>query len=282
MNKPMIASEVSGQASAPVSSSTLDAQPIRTGAEYVESLRNRNLTVYLMGELVGETVDHPIIRPSINAVAATYDLAVQNPELASELSPLTGERVNRFLHIAGNTGDLVMQNKMQRRLGQLTGTCFQRCVGMDALNALHSVTYEIDQKQGTGYHEPLSELSRQGPAPQSGHRRGHDRRQGRPQQVARGAGRSRSVRHVTRRTDKGRPYHRRQSASDRMPEFALADGHADHAARRGGPRLRDRGGTAGRRQGHHLHLRPAVLRYPQRRRRRDSTPAMRTSPARKP
>jgi aromatic ring hydroxylase len=77
MNKPMIASEVSGQASAPVSSSTLDAQPIRTGAEYVESLRNRNLTVYLMGELVGETVDHPIIRPSINAVAATYDLAVQ-------------------------------------------------------------------------------------------------------------------------------------------------------------------------------------------------------------
>jgi len=30
-----------------------------------------------------------------------------------------------------------MQNRMQRRLGQLTGTCFQRCVGMDALNALY-------------------------------------------------------------------------------------------------------------------------------------------------
>ena len=29
-----------------------------------------------------------------------------------------------------------MQNKMQRRMGQLTGTCFQRCVGMDAANAL--------------------------------------------------------------------------------------------------------------------------------------------------
>ena len=185
MNKPMIASEVSGQASAPVSSSTLDAQPIRTGAEYVESLRNRNLTVYPMGELVGETVDHPIIRPSINAVAATYDLAVQNPELASELSPLTGERVNRFLHIAGNTGDLVMQNKMQRRLGQLTGTCFQRCVGMDALNALHSVTYEIDQKQGTGYHDRFLSYLAKVQRRQSGHRRGHDRRQGRPQQVAR-------------------------------------------------------------------------------------------------
>jgi 4-hydroxybutyryl-CoA dehydratase/vinylacetyl-CoA-Delta-isomerase len=153
MNKPMVASEVASQVAAPVSSSALDAQPIRTSSEYIESLRNRNLIVYLMGELVGETVDHPIIRPSINAVAATYDLAVQNPELASELSPLTGERVNRFLHIAGNAADLVMQNKMQRRLGQLTGTCFQRCVGMDALNALHSVTHEIDQKQGTNYHE---------------------------------------------------------------------------------------------------------------------------------
>ena len=48
-----------------------------------------------------------------------------------------------------------MQNKMQRRLGQLTGTCFQRCVGMDALNALYSVTYEIDARHGTAYHTRL-------------------------------------------------------------------------------------------------------------------------------
>jgi 4-hydroxybutyryl-CoA dehydratase/vinylacetyl-CoA-Delta-isomerase len=65
---------------------------------------------------------------------------------------LTGERTNRFLHIAPSSADLVMQNKMQRRLGQLTGTCFQRCVGMDALNALHSVTYDLDSQHGTDYH----------------------------------------------------------------------------------------------------------------------------------
>ena len=45
--------------------------PIRNGAEYIESLRNRNLKVYLFGELVKEPVDHPMIRPSINAVAET-------------------------------------------------------------------------------------------------------------------------------------------------------------------------------------------------------------------
>jgi len=126
---------------------------IRSGAEYIESLRGRKLQVHLFGELIADPVDHPLIRPSINAVAQTYDLALSNPELATAISPFTGERINRFLHIATNPEDLVLQNKMQRRLGQLTGTCFQRCVGMDAFNALYSVTYEIDEKHATQYHE---------------------------------------------------------------------------------------------------------------------------------
>src|SRR5436190_16642284 len=52
---------------------TLSGNPIRSGAEYIESLRGRNLRIYLMGDPVVEPVDHPIIRPSINAVAETYD-----------------------------------------------------------------------------------------------------------------------------------------------------------------------------------------------------------------
>ncbi|MCP3397165.1 4-hydroxyphenylacetate 3-hydroxylase family protein [Bradyrhizobium sp. CCGB20] len=132
--------------------------PISTGAEYIESLRGRRLTVYLMGKLVDEPVDNPMIRPSINAVAKTYDLANENPALASAVSPLTGGNVNRFLHVSASPADLVMQNKMQRRLGQLTGTCFQRCVGMDALNSLHSVTYDLDGKYGTHYHARFTQF----------------------------------------------------------------------------------------------------------------------------
>jgi 4-hydroxybutyryl-CoA dehydratase/vinylacetyl-CoA-Delta-isomerase len=137
--------------------STDGKAPLRivTGEDYIESLRGRNLAVYLFGQRVAEPVDHPLVRPSINAVARTYDLAIERPDLASALSPFTGERVNRFLHIATNAEDVVLQNKMQRRLGQLTGTCFQRCVGMDALNSLYSVTYEIDEKHGTPYHARL-------------------------------------------------------------------------------------------------------------------------------
>jgi len=96
-----------------------------------------------------------MIRPSINAVAETYDIAVREEELASPHSSISGQRVNRFLHIAESAQDLVLQNKMQRKLGQNTGTCFQRCVGMDALNSLHSTTFEIDEKHGTNYHQRL-------------------------------------------------------------------------------------------------------------------------------
>src|SRR5438105_4094055 len=132
--------------------------PIKNGAEYIQSLRNRNLKVHLFGNLVKEPVDHPLIRPSINAVAETYDIATEEPETASAQSSLTGMRVNRFLHIAENAVDLVNQNKMQRKLGQLTGTCFQRCVGMDALNSLYSTTFEIDKTHNTQYHKRLIEF----------------------------------------------------------------------------------------------------------------------------
>ncbi|MFT4568182.1 MAG: 4-hydroxybutyryl-CoA dehydratase/vinylacetyl-CoA-Delta-isomerase, partial [Saprospiraceae bacterium] len=128
---------------------------IANGTEYIDSLRNRDLKIYLFGELVEDPVEHPMIRPSINALARTYDLAVEAPELASVISPFTGERVSRFLHVCTSAQDLVKQNKMQRKLGQDTGTCFQRCVGMDAFNALYSVTFEMDEAYGTSYHKRM-------------------------------------------------------------------------------------------------------------------------------
>ena len=51
-------------------------KPIATGKEYINSLRNRDLNVYLLGEKISDPVEHPIIRPSINAVAETYDLSL--------------------------------------------------------------------------------------------------------------------------------------------------------------------------------------------------------------
>lgn len=128
---------------------------LKTGAEYIQSLRDLDIKVYMFGELVENPVDHPIIRPSINSVAMTYELAHQEEyeDLMTATSNLTGEKVNRFTHLHQNTDDLRKKVKMLRLLGQKTATCFQRCVGMDAFNAVFSTTYEIDKKYKTKYHE---------------------------------------------------------------------------------------------------------------------------------
>jgi 4-hydroxybutyryl-CoA dehydratase/vinylacetyl-CoA-Delta-isomerase len=129
--------------------------PLKTPGQYEESLRKLNLQVYLLGERVENPVDHPIIRPSMNSVKMTYALA-QDPEhedLMTATSHLTGHKINRFCHIHRSTDDLIRKVKMQRLMGQKTGACFQRCVGMDAINAVDSVTFEMDQKLGTQYHK---------------------------------------------------------------------------------------------------------------------------------
>ena len=128
---------------------------LMTGEQYIESIRKMNMEVYMFGERVEHPVDDPILRPSLNSVRMTYDLAQipEYQEIMTVISPYTGNRINRFTHIHQNTQDLVNKVKMQRLLGQKTASCFQRCVGMDAFNAVYSTTYEVDQKYGTSYHE---------------------------------------------------------------------------------------------------------------------------------
>ena len=105
----------------------------------------------MFGEKIENPVDDPILRPSLNSVKATYDLA-QMPEyedLMTTTSSITGEKINRFTHIHQSTGDLIKKVKMQILCGQKTAACIQRCVGMDAFNSVYSTTYEIDEKYGT-------------------------------------------------------------------------------------------------------------------------------------
>ena len=128
---------------------------LMTGEEYIESIRKLNMEIYMFGKRVENPVDDPILRPSLNSVRMTYDLA-QMPEyedIMTAVSPETGKRINRFTHIHRSTEDLIKKVKMQRLLGQQTAACFQRCVGMDAFNAEYSTTYEMDQKYGTHYFE---------------------------------------------------------------------------------------------------------------------------------
>lgn len=128
---------------------------LMTGEQYIESMRKLNMEIYLFGERVENHVDHPILRPSLNSVRMTYDLA-QMPEyrdLMTVIDPETGERINRFTHIHRSTEDLKNKVKMQRLMGQKTASCFQRCVGMDAFNAIYATAYDIDKEYKTHYFE---------------------------------------------------------------------------------------------------------------------------------
>jgi 4-hydroxybutyryl-CoA dehydratase/vinylacetyl-CoA-Delta-isomerase len=129
--------------------------PMMTAQQYEKSLRELKLEVYMFGRRVNNVVDDPVIRPSMKAVAQTYELAhhPEYEEIITARSHLNGAKINRFTHIHQSIDDLVKKSKMGRLLGRETGCCFQRCVGMDALNTLSIVTFNIDQQQGTHYHQ---------------------------------------------------------------------------------------------------------------------------------
>ncbi|MDL2313771.1 4-hydroxybutyryl-CoA dehydratase [Desulfovibrio sp. OttesenSCG-928-C14] len=128
-----------------------------TAEQYIESIRalgKRN--VYVMGEKVDNIVDHPLIRPSINCCAMTYKLAEEGQPHRGLMvvdSHLSGKPINRFTNIHQSTDQLVSRIAAQRLCGAMTGSCYQRCAGLDALNATWSVTYDTDQKHGTEYHK---------------------------------------------------------------------------------------------------------------------------------
>ncbi len=128
---------------------------MKTPIEYIGSLKSLNLAVYLFGEKIKDITENPVLRPSLNAVATTYSLAHNSDyeDIMTAESHLTGKRINRFNHIHRSIDDLVKKSKMGRLLGSYTGCCFQRCVGMDALNALSITTFNIDKKHGTEYNK---------------------------------------------------------------------------------------------------------------------------------
>lgn len=130
--------------------------PLKTPQEYVDSLRALRIRAYVNGQLVeGSVVDHPAVAPHINTVAKTYELAhlPEHAELMTATSHLTGQRIHRYTHIHQGPDDLMKKIQMLRLLGQETGTCFQRCVGLDALNTMYAVTFEMDVANGTDYHQ---------------------------------------------------------------------------------------------------------------------------------
>jgi 4-hydroxybutyryl-CoA dehydratase/vinylacetyl-CoA-Delta-isomerase len=128
---------------------------IETTSDYMTSLRKLEPVIYYRGERIKDVTSHPATAPHVRSAAMTYSLANsdEHRDLATATSHLTGNVISRFTHVHQSVEDLIKKIKLLRVLGQKTGTCFQRCVGFDAINSVYTVTYEIDQKLGTDYFE---------------------------------------------------------------------------------------------------------------------------------
>jgi len=128
---------------------------LKNGAEYMDSLRSISPVIYYRGKRIEDVVSHPATAPHVRAAAMTYALAAdeEHKNIATATSHLSGNTISRFTHVHQNVEDLIKKVKFLRVLGQKTGTCFQRCVGLDGINAVYSVIYEMDKKNGTDYME---------------------------------------------------------------------------------------------------------------------------------
>ena len=133
---------------------------LKTSEEYVERLSKMRPNVYAHGKKIGR--DDPMLEIPINTLKITFD-SVNDPDLKDLIvtrSHLTGEPINRFTALNLSTEDLYKQQEMKRLCCHRVGGCAQRCMATDTLNAIGVVTKDIDDAEGTNYHDNFLEFAK--------------------------------------------------------------------------------------------------------------------------
>jgi 4-hydroxyphenylacetate 3-monooxygenase len=95
--------------------------PLRTGAEYLKSLRDGR-RVYLDGEPVKDVTEHPALREAARSLARLYDIAAapENRELMTFTSPKTGQPVHRGYQIPKTHADLRARRLFSEKWAEAT------------------------------------------------------------------------------------------------------------------------------------------------------------------
>ncbi|WP_027363868.1 4-hydroxyphenylacetate 3-hydroxylase family protein [Desulfotruncus alcoholivorax] len=128
---------------------------MRTREQYIERLGKMNRNLYCNGEKIDRLDERQ--QPAINVMALTFDAAwdPESKDLCTATSHLTGQTINRFNHIHQNKEDLHKKQDMTRFLCNKVGQCIQRCMGVDAANAINAVSFEAQKspKAKTAYYD---------------------------------------------------------------------------------------------------------------------------------
>ncbi|MEW6142258.1 MAG: 4-hydroxyphenylacetate 3-hydroxylase N-terminal domain-containing protein [Chloroflexota bacterium] len=126
-----------------------------TSGEFLERMRRLKPNCYMHGEMVKR--DDPRLVVSMKDILMSYDIA-QDPkwaDLVLATSHISGKKINRWTHIHQTVDDLLRKQKLTREASHLSGTCIQRCMGTDMMNALSVASKEADEVNNgkTEYHQ---------------------------------------------------------------------------------------------------------------------------------
>ncbi len=129
---------------------------LKTGEEYVESIRRMRPNIYKWGKLIQDVTTDPATRLHVQSVRRSYELS-HDPEKAAiytAQSQLTGATVHRWNTLLQSAEDVMGNADMKRAQYHQSGTCQgATCAGWTALNALWDMTWQMDHDLGTHYHE---------------------------------------------------------------------------------------------------------------------------------
>jgi 4-hydroxybutyryl-CoA dehydratase/vinylacetyl-CoA-Delta-isomerase len=133
---------------------------LKSPVEYRSSLKEMRPNVHKFGELIEDVTTHPATKRTVESHSRIYALAMDPAyeDILTTDSPLTGEKVSRYLSIMRSAEDMIANTKIKRLLFNVTGTCTGgRCGGWNGINAMWPTTFDLDAKTGTDYHERLKE-----------------------------------------------------------------------------------------------------------------------------
>ncbi|MCJ2668936.1 MAG: 4-hydroxyphenylacetate 3-hydroxylase [Candidatus Thermoplasmatota archaeon] len=133
---------------------------LKSPEEYRRSLKEMRPNVHKFGELIEDVTTHPATKRTVESHSRIYALAIdaEYEDILTTDSPLTGEKVSRYLSIMRSAEDMIANTKIKRLLFNVTGTCTGgRCGGWNGINAMWPTTFDLDAKAGTDYHERLKE-----------------------------------------------------------------------------------------------------------------------------
>ncbi|MGB4563312.1 MAG: 4-hydroxyphenylacetate 3-hydroxylase N-terminal domain-containing protein [Dethiobacteria bacterium] len=131
---------------------------IATPEQYLERMFRMRKNIYMGGEVIGR--DDPRLKPGPDLIVDTFE-RVDDPDLKGLItatSHITGEEIHRLNHIHQSSEDLLKKQELTRLLCQKVGGCIQRCMGIDALNAISVVTKDMDDNYGTEYYQRFLEF----------------------------------------------------------------------------------------------------------------------------